>query len=66
MDSDKEKPRAEEPYADPVVPRAIKCPHCGNIQPPTSSTCTACGREFDWEEAYQLYLSHMDEDAKVG
>lgn len=42
----------KDPYIIPVMPHAIMCPHCENVQPPTSSTCSACGKKFDWEEAY--------------
>jgi len=50
-------------HVDPIFPQTIMCPYCGNLLPPTGSTCTACGREFDWEDAYQLYLLYRDEDA---
>ncbi len=59
-----EVPPREGPYIIPVIPHALECPYCGNVQPPTSSTCTACGREFDWEEAYHLYLLHRDQDSQ--
>ncbi len=42
----------------------IECPHCGIELPLTSTTCTGCGKEFDWDAAYHLYLLHKDQNAE--
>lgn len=54
-------PPREGPYIIPEIPHAIECPYCGNVQSPNSSTCSACGKEFDWDAAYHLYLLHRDQ-----
>ena len=51
-------PNGDDIYYEPSVPDALECPHCNTIIPPHSSTCPACGKEFVWGSARQIYWSH--------